>query len=264
MSLGLSSTSAQQQGSTLPAVRCGLVFAATMVALGNFHDAAMCCAHTANFCDAKLGAMLLEQVAVYHACMRPPQMRSALRYAMLAGQRYRSWQLPALAAVCFKAVAVHRGPGWPAVTAALAEHGTAACQATARWLDAALYLRAALGEADAAPASAGAGGGAAASAHAPMLRQLWFMLARAQEVGQDVSMHQALLSLELPRVDTRAYTVALNGLQVCACSGGHQHCLRRAFGVTQARRPSPACPRAAQGGMRAKVSLLANKERGRL
>jgi hypothetical protein len=207
-SIGPNGTSAQQQGSTLLAVRCGLAFSSTMADLRNFQDAAACNARTANFCDPVLGAMLLEQVAICHACKSPPQMRAALRYAMLAGQRYSNARLPGLAAVCFKAVATHHGDAWPAVTRTLAEQASAACEAKARWVDSVQYLCSALGAAD-VQASSG-------EEHLKTLQSLWYMVSKAKEVGQDLSMDQHLLSLKVPCIDTHAYSVSLTGLQVMA------------------------------------------------
>ena len=211
--IGPNGTSAQQQGSTLLAVRCGLAFGNTMAALGNYNDAATVHARTATFCDPVLGAMLLEQVAICQASKSPPHLRAALRHLMLAGHRYQSWHLPYLAAVCFRAVASHRSEGWPEVTRALAEHGAVACQAKARWRDAALYLRAALREAQGADGG-GAGAGELAAEHAGLLQRLATMLAKAQDVGLDLRRDGELLALRVPRVGVGEYSVELHGLQV--------------------------------------------------
>jgi hypothetical protein len=47
-----------------------------------------------------------------------------------------------------------------------------------------------------------------------MLQSLRYMMGKAKEAGQDLGMDEHILSLGLPRVDTRAYSVSLNGLQV--------------------------------------------------
>jgi hypothetical protein len=159
--------------------------------------------------------LLHTQVAICQASKSPPHTRAALRYMMLAGHRYHSWRLPALSAVCFTAVAMHKGCGWLEVTRALAEHGTAACQAKARWRDAAMYLRTALRE---APEGEGGGaeGGDVAAEHSKLLRLLQAMLARAREVGNDLGRDAELLALRVPRVAAGDYTVELSGLQVGA------------------------------------------------
>jgi hypothetical protein len=207
--IGPNGTTAQQQGSTLLAVRCGLLFGNTMAALGNYKDAANCHARTATFCDPVLSAMLLEQVAICNASKSPSHVRAALRCMMLAGNRYYSWRLPALAAVCYKAVAEHQGSGWPEVTRALAEHASAACQAKARWRDAALYFGQALREVD-----VGETGADVVAQHLKLLRGLRWMLDRSSEVGQDLSADQLIMSLNLPRISPSGYLVELRGLQV--------------------------------------------------
>ena len=140
-------------------------------------------------------------------------MRAGLRYMMLAAHRYHSWRLPSLSVVCFRAVAAHSQSSWHEVSRALAEYASAACQAKARWRDAARYLHAALRD-----APEGEGGGAegseVAQEHTKLLQGLQAMLARAREVGQELSHDAELLALRVPRVATAGYSVHLNGLQV--------------------------------------------------